>query len=266
MRGRSSIVSLCHSGWRGSWPSRQQLTRPIARAWPRSGWRFAVAAQADRAPASISRRAGPRRPARRCATQVEAGCSHGELLQMLRRLDASRKSPTASRGWRRTCAAWRGAWARGPRVTTECDDIRLDRRRWVPFWSAFVHMLRNAVDHGIESGDERVALGSQGRDGWRCARGRSTARWSSRSATTVEASTGRGAPQAARAGTRGAHRRRAAAGVGARRRVDQTDGDRDLRARRGRQRLRARVRGAGRPLSLSTAPGQGATFRFRFPR
>jgi len=38
-------------------------------------------------------------------------------------------------------------------------DLRFDRRRWAPFWAAFVHMLRNAVDHGIESSEERVAAG-----------------------------------------------------------------------------------------------------------
>ncbi len=44
-------------------------------------------------------------------------------------------------------------------ITIECDDLRFDRRRWAPFWAAFVHMLRNAVDHGIESSEERSAAG-----------------------------------------------------------------------------------------------------------
>jgi len=37
------------------------------------------------------------------------------------------------------------------------DGTRLDRAHWAPFWSACVHAVRNAVDHGIELGDERRA-------------------------------------------------------------------------------------------------------------
>ena len=47
----------------------------------------------------------------------------------------------------------------GLTVTIEADDLRFDRRRWAPFWAAFVHMLRNAIDHGIEPPDERLAQG-----------------------------------------------------------------------------------------------------------
>jgi two-component system, chemotaxis family, sensor kinase CheA len=39
------------------------------------------------------------------------------------------------------------------------DDLRLDGKVWAPFWSAFVHTIRNAVDHGIETADERLAAG-----------------------------------------------------------------------------------------------------------
>ena len=42
-------------------------------------------------------------------------------------------------------------------VTTEGNDLRLDAARWAGFWGAFTHMIRNAVDHGVESADERVA-------------------------------------------------------------------------------------------------------------
>jgi HPt (histidine-containing phosphotransfer) domain-containing protein len=44
-------------------------------------------------------------------------------------------------------------------VTTESNQMRLDIQRWAPFWGTFVHLLRNAVDHGIEPADERLALG-----------------------------------------------------------------------------------------------------------
>jgi two-component system chemotaxis sensor kinase CheA len=36
------------------------------------------------------------------------------------------------------------------------DGIRLDTARWAAFWSAMVHAVRNAVDHGIELAEERA--------------------------------------------------------------------------------------------------------------
>jgi two-component system, chemotaxis family, sensor kinase CheA len=38
-------------------------------------------------------------------------------------------------------------------------DVRFERQRWASFWAAFVHPIRNALDHGIESPEERRALG-----------------------------------------------------------------------------------------------------------
>jgi two-component system chemotaxis sensor kinase CheA len=42
------------------------------------------------------------------------------------------------------------------RVEVDDSDLRLPRETWGPFWAAFVHVVRNAVDHGLESGDERA--------------------------------------------------------------------------------------------------------------
>jgi HPt (histidine-containing phosphotransfer) domain-containing protein len=36
-------------------------------------------------------------------------------------------------------------------------DLRLDARRWGPVWAEMVHVVRNAVDHGLEHPDERRA-------------------------------------------------------------------------------------------------------------
>jgi two-component system chemotaxis sensor kinase CheA len=38
-------------------------------------------------------------------------------------------------------------------------EVRFERHRWASFWAAFVHAIRNALDHGIESPDERLAAG-----------------------------------------------------------------------------------------------------------
>jgi two-component system chemotaxis sensor kinase CheA len=37
--------------------------------------------------------------------------------------------------------------------------VRLDHDRWAPFWGAFVHVVRNAVDHGLEDPETRAAIG-----------------------------------------------------------------------------------------------------------
>jgi two-component system, chemotaxis family, sensor kinase CheA len=45
-------------------------------------------------------------------------------------------------------------------VQVEVDShVRFPAERWAPFWSAFVHVLRNALDHGIEAPETRTAIG-----------------------------------------------------------------------------------------------------------
>jgi len=45
------------------------------------------------------------------------------------------------------------------RVVEEPNGVRLDAKAWSAFWSALVHVTRNAVDHGLEKPQERVASG-----------------------------------------------------------------------------------------------------------
>jgi HPt (histidine-containing phosphotransfer) domain-containing protein len=46
-----------------------------------------------------------------------------------------------------------------PEVRIEAGSIRVDGARWGAFWAAFVHVARNAVDHGLEGPAERQLLG-----------------------------------------------------------------------------------------------------------
>ncbi len=46
-----------------------------------------------------------------------------------------------------------------PEVEIEDQGDRLDPKPWGRFWSAFVHVIRNAVDHGLEGPEERRASG-----------------------------------------------------------------------------------------------------------
>jgi two-component system chemotaxis sensor kinase CheA len=38
-------------------------------------------------------------------------------------------------------------------------ELRLPNEAWAPFWSNFIHLIRNAIDHGIESATERLERG-----------------------------------------------------------------------------------------------------------
>lgn len=46
-----------------------------------------------------------------------------------------------------------------PRLVVESDELRVPRNRWAPFWNALVHAVRNSVDHGLETAEERAAAG-----------------------------------------------------------------------------------------------------------
>jgi two-component system chemotaxis sensor kinase CheA len=46
-----------------------------------------------------------------------------------------------------------------PQIEFQTNGIRLEPEGWTPFWAAMVHVVRNAVDHGIEPETARVAAG-----------------------------------------------------------------------------------------------------------
>jgi HPt (histidine-containing phosphotransfer) domain-containing protein len=48
-------------------------------------------------------------------------------------------------------------------VVIEASDARVDPRRFGRLWAALVHVIRNAIDHGIESPVERLAQGKSAR-------------------------------------------------------------------------------------------------------
>jgi two-component system chemotaxis sensor kinase CheA len=43
------------------------------------------------------------------------------------------------------------------------NEVRFQAEHWAPFWASFVHVLRNALDHGIEAAADRVAAGKPAR-------------------------------------------------------------------------------------------------------
>jgi two-component system, chemotaxis family, sensor kinase CheA len=44
-------------------------------------------------------------------------------------------------------------------LDVEGQDVRLDPQQWAPFFGELVHVVRNAIDHGLEPTNERLALG-----------------------------------------------------------------------------------------------------------
>lgn len=46
-----------------------------------------------------------------------------------------------------------------PTIAIEANGVRLLPERWAEFWSAFTHVVRNAVDHGLETAEERASSG-----------------------------------------------------------------------------------------------------------
>ncbi len=46
-------------------------------------------------------------------------------------------------------------------VDIESNDLRFHTEHYMPFWSAFIHVLRNAVDHGIEDLEDRAKGGKR---------------------------------------------------------------------------------------------------------
>lgn len=101
--------------------------------------------------------------------------SHDEYQALLDAVKA--KKPFAQleelvRGMRRESVAMRLERAKGmvedtsaklgkatPRVEIQHGDLRLPPGPWAPFWSVLAHVVNNAVDHGLESDDERRAAG-----------------------------------------------------------------------------------------------------------
>jgi two-component system chemotaxis sensor kinase CheA len=109
------------------------------------------------------------------------GSTRRDVIELERaELDAAlHEAATASRALQATLASWtREPMARrferlsrqiislsrrmerpDPIVVMTGENLRLDADGWQSFWSAMVHAVRNAVDHGIESPDERQLAG-----------------------------------------------------------------------------------------------------------
>ena len=244
----------------------------------RSSHRPAPARHADES----HRRARDR--ARRCAAR-------GELD------DGARGDVRRRRGSSPSCTtrSWRAAWCRSAQVfdrfprlvrdaaralgkqiefAIEGKDIELDRSMLDEIGDPIVHLLRNAIDHGIEPPEVRVARGQAARPaGSRSSAARDrSAVVIKRAATTAAASIA--TRVLARAQARRARRRRrrrsstttsccASSRARASRRPERSPTSRG--AASASTRCYTRVRALGGAVDIRSAPGQGTTVTLRLP-
>jgi HPt (histidine-containing phosphotransfer) domain-containing protein len=92
-------------------------------------------------------------------TAVAHGATSEQILRFLRDVEREPAERRLTRISEHTKLLARRLGKGDVVVITESNNVRLDADRWAPFWSTFVHMLRNALDHGIESETERLANG-----------------------------------------------------------------------------------------------------------
>jgi two-component system, chemotaxis family, sensor kinase CheA len=200
-----------------------------------------------------------------------AAVTHGEKSESLReRIRALKLEPSARRLMRAAEQAQAVAKRLGKpplHISIEDNGIRLDPQQWATFWSAFVHVIRNAVDHGIETADERLQAGKAA-EGSVALRTQITADTFS----IVLSDDGRGidwSALAAKAQRRGLPSQSQedlvealfADGVSTRDDVTEYSG-RGI----GMGVLRDACRARGGDLRVESQPGKGTTVEFRFPR
>jgi two-component system chemotaxis sensor kinase CheA len=157
--GLDTIADLCHA-------METQLVEEHLR--PQAGERAALRSAWDRLRGNLNTLLGERR-----IKTIELDDAEYEALlqavlrnesrrELARRIADLKLEPTAKRLAR--VAEQAGGIARrlnkgALRVNVADHGLRLDPERWAPFWSAFVHVVRNAIDHGLEHPEQRSARG-----------------------------------------------------------------------------------------------------------
>jgi two-component system chemotaxis sensor kinase CheA len=114
---------------------------------------------------SIDRWLGARPRVIELESEHHAALEHAVLsaprATVLSMVQALKLEPTARRLGHFAEQARRIAARLGKEVDVEVDGrgLRVDSKQWAGFWSAFIHAVRNAVDHGIEPAAVRRAAG-----------------------------------------------------------------------------------------------------------
>ena len=111
-------------------------------------------------------------PAEREASIAVSEAEHREYLEAVRRGAPHAELLTRAQDWcleptelrlRRLCRQAESLAARLGKapleVRVESNGVRMDAEGWLDVWSSLPHLIRNAVDHGVETATERAAAG-----------------------------------------------------------------------------------------------------------
>jgi two-component system chemotaxis sensor kinase CheA len=88
-----------------------------------------------------------------------ARAPHTHIVDMLERLKYEEVEQRFHRVGQQACSLALRLGKPEPEISVDADQVRLPPTRWGAFWTAFVHVVRNAMDHGIESPEDREAAG-----------------------------------------------------------------------------------------------------------
>jgi two-component system chemotaxis sensor kinase CheA len=91
-------------------------------------------------------------------TSLEQGAPQNDVIATLRRLSLEPACTRLSRLAEQATALGR-RMGKPIEVHVEANNVRLHADDWDAFWSASVHLIRNALEHGVEPPGEREALG-----------------------------------------------------------------------------------------------------------
>jgi two-component system, chemotaxis family, sensor kinase CheA len=156
--GLASIANLCHSledvmAETGTLPSLEEYS-PLAHRWQRLASDFQKL---------LGKRSNAIEVDQEQYAALEAAALAGETgPALLRRVRDLKLEATAKRLQHFADQAKRIADRLDKndiRITVEDHGVRLDHSRWASFWSAFIHAIRNALDHGVDSPEERLLAG-----------------------------------------------------------------------------------------------------------
>ncbi len=100
----------------------------------------------------------------RLLAELEGGVDRAALAEFVRSWTEERASARLDRvaGQLRGIARRLGKDDVEIRVQISPTGLRLPSERWAPIWAAFSHVLRNTIDHGVETTAERKAAGKRG--------------------------------------------------------------------------------------------------------
>ena len=156
--GLQVVAELCHTAESELWPPGASTPASIEALQAR--WAKVAGELRTLAPRRLEKVLElPELELDRLKGRARAGASALQLVQELELLRWEPVLQTLDRLGQQACALALRMGKGALDVQIEADGSRLDPERWGALWSALVHVVRNAVDHGLEPPREREAIG-----------------------------------------------------------------------------------------------------------